>query len=263
MSRRMRSPMRVWSRTCTHSASVSGPLRLRISSGIAILPDVVQDGGELQVAEGVAAQAEAAADGDREVGRLGRVVVRVGVLRLQRVGQRRDGGEVRALEVVVQPRAAQHARRVGGEGLQRAEHAGLGGGVVDDHQQQRVGAVVARDRHGAQHPALQRRALQRRAGHAEAAQEAGGVEHEHRAAALRAGACPWRRRAARAAPRAGGDRPPGGPARRGSGRAWRRPCASRRRCERPAPRTSHRRPPRHRRRWRRGRGRATGRRRCA
>ena len=51
--------------------------------------------------------------------------------------------EVGALEVVVQPRAAQDAGGVRGERLQRAEDAGLGGGVVDDHQQQRVGAVLA------------------------------------------------------------------------------------------------------------------------
>ena len=143
MSRRMRSPMRVWSRTCTHSASVSGPLRLRISSGIAILPTSCS----------TAANSRSRSAAPRRPRRRPTATARWEVsvawscvsasLASSALASAVTVDEVRALEVVVQARAAQHAGRVGREGLQRAEHAGLGRGVVDDHQQQRVGAVVA------------------------------------------------------------------------------------------------------------------------
>ena len=133
----------VWSRTKRPLLVAQRAARERISSGIAILPTSCSTAANSRSRRSPR-QAELAADGDGQARRGAGVLLRLQVLGLERVRERRHGRQVGALDLGVQPRAPQHAAGVAGEGLERAEDGGIG--RVGGHEQQRVGAVVAGDR---------------------------------------------------------------------------------------------------------------------
>ena len=97
----IRSPSSGCVSMTARSSAVSRPGFERISLGIADLADVVQERAELEPLQRALAEAELAADAQREVGDPARVRRRVLVVRLERVRERLDGRDERPLEPFV------------------------------------------------------------------------------------------------------------------------------------------------------------------
>ena len=91
--------------TTSRSSAVSGPGFVRIRVGIPIFPMSWKQRAELEPLQLVRLEPELRADAEREVGDPARVCRRVLVVGLERVRERLDGREERALEGLVARRA--------------------------------------------------------------------------------------------------------------------------------------------------------------